>query len=134
MSYRFVNISRNAIRLDAESHQPRYLCVDGRPLVPGAYASVVTELPASQTADGRPLARGFYAVLWPMDERSPRLDENALYFGPFSSGNQAEELVRDASADAVAEGVSIAPIGLKAAGGARGAGFPTRRAEKLAEG
>lgn len=95
MHYEIVNLARAAPvdpELDAGAH------ADSDAIAPGAYATVVLKLPASQAADGRALPRGFYAVLWPLHEEAPEYGSGPRYLGPFASAGQAGEFIRSCAA------------------------------------
>lgn len=97
MTYWVVNVARASSRSAGTVGPERYTCVDGSLLEPGAYATVVVELPPSQAPNGSSLARGYYAVFWPMDLESPIYDARPQYFGPFASRALADALIFEVS-------------------------------------
>lgn len=120
-TYKIVTVSKGTTLVDGEPHAPVYLSVDARCLVPGVYASVVTELPLSQSMHGQALSRGQYAVFWPMIDRdTPIYEKRALYFGPFLSQEKASDFVRMVSANATSADSWAPEIRRIRRGGSRG--------------
>lgn len=101
MTYVIVTVQSQAPRASAAADERPRVCVDGAELGAGVYATVVIELPHSQSCDGGPLGRGYYAVFWPMDTEAPLYQERPKYFGPFAYRKMAEALIFEVSSGAL---------------------------------
>ncbi len=109
MSYLIVNVARQ--RFAVTPAEPVCHCLDGRPLRPGTYASLVKEVVSTQPVNQPRVRSAYHAVLWPMDQHAPLYEARPHYFGPFSSRAHAEAFVLDVSS--VVEPVEALRLGVR---------------------